>query len=871
MSIPTLDRATLKTSRLMEFCSKKELEKQTSHRPHQWPEVIVKELVDNALDACEDAHIAPKITIHVDKSCISVEDNGPGLPADTITGVLDFSHRVSSREAYIAPDRGAQGNALKTIVAMPFALDGDSGRVDITSHGQLHRIEFSVDPIAQEPVVSREIRDADVKNGTKITVWWPKGACSQLESRDDEILQVARGFCLLNPHLRLEITVFGETWTMEPSSEGWAKWRPSHPTPAHWWRPEDLERLLAGYIAADRAEGKDRAVRNVVREFRGLSGTAKQKAVLGATELARTNLSAFVNGKGLKRDVVTGLLDSMRENSRPVKPQALGVIGKEHILGQLVDAFDIDVDTFLYRRALGETIEGLPYVVEVAFAALNDDEAWRVMITGANWSPGILDPFRQLGTEYSGGLDSLLVDQRADDDAPVAVVVHLACPRLDHTDRGKSAIALDNEVADAIRDAVCKATARWSKTIKEEERDARRREERRQKLRRQANRKMSIVEAAFAVMPEAYMHASSSNTLPTKARQIMYAARRQILEMTGKDKLNSRYFSQVIVPRYLEEHPEETADWDVIYDARGQLVEPHTGRRVPLGTKEVRTYMSQFGCHITTDIPGLRFPATVSTCGPQHRFGGLLFNEKEGFDEAYAVAQLPDRYDIATLSTKGITVTAARKLAEEICSQFDIPLFALCDFDKSGLTIRYTFQHSTRRYKYTKNFRVIDMGIRLSDVQEWGLESEHVSYGFSKTTKKPIDPRPNLRKSGATEEEIEFLAGERGAGGAFIGRRVELNAFTTGNLIKFIEQKLEEHGIAKVVPPEDVLQDTYLQAYRVAQINRRVEEVTREVCQQTTSAVIPGDLTATVKDVLATSPAMSWDQAIADLCTEAVL
>jgi hypothetical protein len=51
------------------------------------------------------------------------DNNGPGFPAETV-GIRDFSVRVSSREAYASLARGAQGNALKTIVAMAFALDG---------------------------------------------------------------------------------------------------------------------------------------------------------------------------------------------------------------------------------------------------------------------------------------------------------------------------------------------------------------------------------------------------------------------------------------------------------------------------------------------------------------------------------------------------------------------------------------------------------------------------------------------------------------------------------------------------------------------------------------------------------------------------
>ena len=88
---PRLDRTTFTTSRLLDFCSEKELQAQTGHAVAEWPLVIVKELFDNALDACEEAGVAPEITVRVDDAGISIADNGPGLPARTIKSILDFS------------------------------------------------------------------------------------------------------------------------------------------------------------------------------------------------------------------------------------------------------------------------------------------------------------------------------------------------------------------------------------------------------------------------------------------------------------------------------------------------------------------------------------------------------------------------------------------------------------------------------------------------------------------------------------------------------------------------------------------------------------------------------------------------------------
>ena len=83
--------------------------------------------------------------IDVTDDGIAVTDNGPGIAPDTIANILDYNTRTSSREAYCSPTRGAQGNALKTLLAMPFALDGERGDTTIESQGVAHRITFSID------------------------------------------------------------------------------------------------------------------------------------------------------------------------------------------------------------------------------------------------------------------------------------------------------------------------------------------------------------------------------------------------------------------------------------------------------------------------------------------------------------------------------------------------------------------------------------------------------------------------------------------------------------------------------------------------------------------------------------------------------
>jgi hypothetical protein len=139
-------RVVFQVSRLMEFCTKRELQNQTGHSVNDWPLVVLKELMDNALDACEEAEVAPVIEVIVGPGSITITDNADGFAAKTIDAILDYSIRVSSREAYVSPTRGAQGNPLKTILAMGYVLDREHADADaagvtiIESRGITHRI-----------------------------------------------------------------------------------------------------------------------------------------------------------------------------------------------------------------------------------------------------------------------------------------------------------------------------------------------------------------------------------------------------------------------------------------------------------------------------------------------------------------------------------------------------------------------------------------------------------------------------------------------------------------------------------------------------------------------------------------------------------
>ena len=99
------------------------------------------------------------------------------------------------------------------------------------------------------------------------------------------------------------------------------------------------------------------------------------------------------------------------------------------------------MDSFEYRCVKGET-DGIPFLIEVGFVWLGETlEPERRLVTGVNWSPGIVNPYRELG-QNGEGLDSLLAKQKVDGEEPVVVVLHMVCPRVEYTDRGKSAVVI---------------------------------------------------------------------------------------------------------------------------------------------------------------------------------------------------------------------------------------------------------------------------------------------------------------------------------------------------------------------------------------------------------------------------------------------
>jgi DNA topoisomerase VI subunit B len=452
---PKLTRVAFKVSRLMEFCSERELQNQTGHSTLEWPLVVAKEAIDNALDACEEAELAPEITVTVEPETIVVGDNAGGIDPETIESILDYTVRVSSREAYVSPTRGAQGNALKTVLAMGYVLDrkagsdGDAAGVTIIeTRGVEHRIEFRVDHINNQPKIVHTKAASPVTAGTKLTIQWPEKT-RLVEYAANRFKELVGAYTWFNPHLTLRAVWFGHEFiNTKATNPNWEKWRPRNPTSPHWYDESRLQRYLAAHVARNRDLGRDPTVREFVAEFRGLSGTAVQRRILAEVGCSHQSLAQFFGVDQVNRTGIVKLLAAMHRRSKPVAPKHLGIIGVEHLKQRFLEAGG-NADTFKYQQRKGVTAEGIPYIGEFAFGLhetglSGSGSGVRKIVTGANWSAAISNPFRRFGSTGEG-LENTLAKVRTDASRPVICALHLACAHIQYADRGKSSIILTGD------------------------------------------------------------------------------------------------------------------------------------------------------------------------------------------------------------------------------------------------------------------------------------------------------------------------------------------------------------------------------------------------------------------------------------------
>ncbi len=591
---------------------------------------------------------------------------------------------------------------------------------------------------------------------------------------------------------------------------------------------------MFSHIAEARRGGKNLLLREFVKQFRNLSANAKAKAVCSHFPTI-TRLTDFE----AHEDAVERLLDVMRQEAKAPSADILGAVGEAHFRACFEAWYG--VKRWWYRKVAGE-LDGIPFVVEAAVAeTVRAGMLW----TGVNFSPTFEDPLA--GTLLPGpkvvayGLQNLLKSAHVVplpdpfDETPTqtAVAVHLVCPALEFLDRGKTRLKVPPAMAADITKALWPVVKdlyqeeeRRRKDAARAERDARERE-------RAPSPRWSLIDAVFKVLPEAWQHATGGDQYPVSSRFLYYPVRKRIQRWTDKE-LDYDYFSQDLLVEYQRQHGPLRG---LYYDPRGVLYEPHTGKAIPLGTREVDAY---------------EFPAWL--------YDKILYVEKKGVWPILQAAALAERYDLAVIAAEGYATEATRVLFAHAEKGQNYQLFTLHDADPDGYNIGRTLREETRRMP-GYSVEVIDLGLRLEEALAMGLDEEEF-------TRRRALPQGLM----LTETEREYFEGRRAGAKSWICKRVELNALTAPALVAYIEEKLQRAGVrGKVIPPDDALPQLAQEAYR-----QRITGWTRDIVDELLALDTIRDALAEafaprfpleqarqwIEEALARKPTLSWRNAL---------
>jgi DNA topoisomerase VI subunit B len=457
--MPKLQRTTFEISRAAEYFDARQLSALVGVSQDEFASVCLKELVDNSLDACEMAGGSPVVGVKVEREDdlirLSVSDNGPGIPAEVVRKVLDYNIRVSDKAAYRSPTRGAQGNALKTVIGIPYAL-GSREPLVVEAQGASHRIKPWVDPAG---TVHFDYASAEMlleAGGTTVSLEMPSGRMVDEDNylaQDFDPLHWVRSFAAFNPHAT--VSYQGKTDGSEDAEiykstyEGpFKKYVPSQPTSPHWYSAESLKVLVFSHIAHARKGGRDLPLGEFVRQFQGLTSSAKARAVVGQMGEGFTHLSSFADNEGK----VAELLTAMQAATKEPKASALGFVGKAHFEAFFKRVYGSVIE-HKYIRKSGTLPSCLPFTFEFALATLDEPGH---LYCGINFSPSFGDPLE--GTTLAGpefrarGIQGFLSQAYAlpstesawyRTPASVAVAAHIITPAPLFLDRGKTRLDME--------------------------------------------------------------------------------------------------------------------------------------------------------------------------------------------------------------------------------------------------------------------------------------------------------------------------------------------------------------------------------------------------------------------------------------------
>ncbi len=413
----------------------------------------VKEAVDNALDACEEARILPDIVVQITKMDnkkdilqLDVEDNGPGIPRTSIEkvfGQLLFGSRFHA----IRQSRGQQGIGITGVVMYSQLTTGDPTHVEskIAKEATAVAVDIGLDTRKNKAVKSNQDRVdwGDKVHGLKIRT----SMKAKYQKGRQSVWQYLRMTSIVNPHADI---VF-----IDPDGQKhhWPRVTEKLPGRVEAIKPHPNGIELGQLQRLCGESSESRMTTFLRRNFSGVSGRA-------AKELCEVaELEEKLKPKSLKADQIRSLLEAFQGErmlrGKPVKllnPPTSCLSPIEELLIKKGLSKTIDSKFVATMTRAPSVTQGNPFQIEVGLIfgeGMAADKPVEIL-RFANRVPLMYQQggclltkaiesvdWRQYGLDQAGG--------RGVPKGPAAILVHLASTNVQFTSEAKEALS-DNEV-----------------------------------------------------------------------------------------------------------------------------------------------------------------------------------------------------------------------------------------------------------------------------------------------------------------------------------------------------------------------------------------------------------------------------------------
>ncbi|MGD1004253.1 MAG: DNA topoisomerase VI subunit B [Methanoregulaceae archaeon] len=408
----------------------------------------IKEAVDNALDACEEAQVLPDIYISIKKVGddifrIIVEDNGPGIvPAQVpfVFGKLLYGSRFHQ----IRQTRGQQGIGISAAVLYAQLTTGiPTVIISRTSAKEsAYRFEIQIKIETNEPdIISQQSFEWDRVHGTRVQIEF-----KSTMSAKKKLLEYLKYTSIVNPHARIRVELDDESFTFERVSQEVIVCPVAIQPHPHGIEFGQLKRMTA-------------ASEHKLSDFLAESFSRVGKKI--AQEMCeKAGLKGTVNVKGLSSDELKALLNAMQAVAVPAPPttQCLSPIGEELIRRGLDKEFQMD---FVAARTRPSSVfSGHSFVVEAAigYGGKLPVEGNATILRFANRVPLMYQQgacaITQCITDVNWKAYNL--QQQGLPMGPILILVHVASTNVPFTSESKDAIAniseIEKEIVLALQD-----------------------------------------------------------------------------------------------------------------------------------------------------------------------------------------------------------------------------------------------------------------------------------------------------------------------------------------------------------------------------------------------------------------------------------